>query len=162
MTERWSNATSSGNMCHQLTRQEKKSRAREREREKKQSRSTTSTHNCRLQRSAHVWPGAERLPHSRRRERVAAIVEREQKSKRSTHTVSTIEECQWELVLSSLLYATHLTISLLSMSPIAMLTTVNPNTNRAGTEYRSWWHARRMATKFSPVEYQRFYNDFQN
>lgn len=137
--------------------------ARERERrEKKQSRSTASTHNCRLQRSAHVWPGAERLPHSRRRERVAAIVEREQKSKRSTHTVSTIEECQWELVLSSHLYATHLTISLLSMSAIAMLTTVNPNTNRAGTEYRSWWHARRMATKFSPVKYQRFYNDFQN
>lgn len=54
---------------------ERRTRARERERERhtegRRFTSTTSTHNCRLQRSAHVWPGAadwERLPHSRRRE----------------------------------------------------------------------------------------------
>lgn len=55
---------------------ERRTRAREREGERatqkgRRTTSTTSTHNCRLQRSAHVWPGAadwERLPHSRRRE----------------------------------------------------------------------------------------------
>lgn len=89
-------------MCHQLT-SEEHARGRERERHRKGDDSRAQRAHTTVAFSGRRTSGREQQTGSACRTaggvRVAA--EAEQKSKRSTHTVNTIEECQWELVLSA-------------------------------------------------------------